>query len=83
MSRVNDTSSDVERVRLELLRRKTPTERLAMGIRLSEHVIAATKKAIARTHPDMPARERDYLYVELQYGKQLADSLRDFERKRP
>ncbi|HEX3870192.1 MAG TPA: hypothetical protein VHV77_07150 [Pirellulales bacterium] len=83
MSLPRDTSAHVEIAQLDLLRKKSPTERLAIAIRLSQDVIAASKRAIARRHPELSQRERDYVYVELQYGKELADSLRQFDPSRP
>ena len=79
---IHDTSRDVERLRVELLRAKSPTERLAQAVRLSQDVISASKRAIVRRHPEMTQRQRDYLYVELQYGKELADSWRKFDQSR-
>jgi hypothetical protein len=82
MTTPRDTSVDVERAQLQLLREKTPAERAALALQLSSDVIRASKRAIARAHPDVTAREVGHLFVELHYGKALADAVRQYERTR-
>jgi hypothetical protein len=78
----SDTSTDVARTQLQLLREKSPAERGAMAVQLSSDVIQASKRAIARAHPELTAREVGHLFVELHYGKALADAVRQCERMR-
>jgi hypothetical protein len=73
----SDTPNDVARAQLQLLR-----ERAALAVRLSSDVIRACKRAIARAHPELTAREVGHLFVELHYGKALAHAVRQYERTR-
>jgi hypothetical protein len=72
----NDTSKDAARIQLELLREKTPAERLMLAARLSHEVIQASKRAIARVHPEFTPRQVEHLFIELHYGRELADAVR-------
>ncbi len=51
----SDTSNDAEQAQLQLLREKSPRERAALAVRLSSEVIQASKRAIARAHPEFTA----------------------------
>lgn len=76
---LSDTSPDVASVQLRLLREKTPAERLAMAVQLSDEVARASKRAIQRAHPDFTPAEVGQMFVELHYGKELADGLREYQ----
>ena len=78
----SDTSIDVERAQLQLLRDMSPADRVALALRLSSDVICASKRAIARTHPELTTRQVEHLFVELHYGKELADALRQHDKAR-
>jgi hypothetical protein len=82
MTAARDTSTDVSRAQLQLLRQKSPADRAALAVQLSNDVIQASKRAIARRHPELTAREVGHLFVELHYGKALADAVRQYERTR-
>jgi hypothetical protein len=76
MAYLSDTSSDVEQKRLELLRNMTPQQRHAQMVRLTNDVICASKRAIARANPGLSEKEIGHLFIELHYGKELADAVR-------
>jgi hypothetical protein len=78
----SDTSIDAARAQLQMLREKSPGERGALALRLSSEVIQASKRAIARAHPELTVREVGHLFVELHYGKALADAVRQCDRTR-
>jgi hypothetical protein len=78
----SDTSIDAARAQLELLREKSPGERAALVVRLSSDVVQASKRAIARAHPELTARQVGYLFVELHYGRALAEAVRQCDRTR-
>ena len=80
MTYLSDTSSDVERVRLELLRKKTPAQHVASALQLTSDVVRASKRAIALAHPNLTIRQVGHLFVELHYGRELADAVRQHER---
>ena len=77
-----DTTLDAEQVQLRLLRDKTPAQRLAMAVRLSSEVIRHSKCAISRAHPELTPRQVGHLFIELHYGRELADAVRLYEEKR-
>lgn len=76
MVRHSDTSADVDDVQLQLLRQKSPPERVGLALRLSSDVIRASKRAIARAYPDFSPSEREHLFLELHYGRELAEAVR-------
>ena len=79
MLTLNDTASDAEQVQLRLLHEKSPSERLALALRLTSEVILASKRAISRTCPELTEREVDYRFVELHYGRELAEGMKRSE----
>jgi hypothetical protein len=72
----NDTSPEAEQVLLRLMREKTPAERVQMAARLTHEVRQASRRAIARSHPELSPREIEYRFIELHYGKELAEGVR-------
>lgn len=78
----SDTTLDAQQVQLCLLRDKSPAERLGLAVRLTSEVIRASKRAIARARPDLTEREVGHLFVELHYGRELADAIRLYEEQR-
>jgi uncharacterized SAM-dependent methyltransferase len=82
MNAPSDTSVDVAQAQLRLLREKSAAERAALAIQLSSEVIRASKRAIARAHPELTQQQVGHLFVELHYGKALADAVRQCDRTR-
>ena len=78
----SDTTLDAEQVQLRLLRDKSPAERLALAVRLSSEVIRASKRAISRAHPELTPPQAGHLFIELHYGRELAEAVRLYEEKR-
>ena len=58
------------------MQRAAPRERAALALRLSDEVIALSRRAIARSFSDLDEGARRLKFVELQYGKDLADRVR-------
>ena len=77
-----DTTLDAEQVQLRLLRDKAPAQRLAMAVRLSSEVIRLSKRAISRAHPELTPRQVGHLFIELHYGRELAEAVRLYEENR-
>ena len=71
-----DTSTEADRIELELLRRMTPSERVQKAIALSNEVAHMCKAAIRRRHPDFDDNEVSLKFIELNYGRQLSDEVR-------
>ena len=72
----SDTHPDAASVQIELMRRATPAERFSLACSLTRTAIFHAKRAIARAHPECSQQARNLLFVEMQYGRELADELR-------
>ena len=79
MTLLSDTTPDADQVQMRLLRSKSPSERLGLALRLSSEVIRASKLAISRVHPQWTEREIGYKFIELHYGRELAEATRRYE----
>jgi hypothetical protein len=75
-ARSRDTDPEAERVQLELLRQAGPARRLQMGLGLSAWAITLAHNAIRRTMPEASELEIKLRFVELHYGRELADDVR-------
>jgi hypothetical protein len=76
MPQNNDTSADAESVQLKLIRQLPPTERLEKALALTCEVIRLSKAAIRRRHPEFSEDEVGLKFIELNYGSELAESVR-------
>ena len=65
-----------------MLRRKSPADRVALALQLSSDVVRASKRAIARIHPELTIRQIEHLFIELHYSSDLADAVRHCDRTR-
>lgn len=73
-----DTHPEAEALQLRLLRQAAPGRRAALALSLSSFVIRASRRAVARRHPELTERDRSLLWVELHYGPELAGRVRDY-----
>lgn len=80
-SDISDTSEDALAVQLECLRRMTPQERLRRACDWSDQIRRMSFSAIRRRHPEYTEDEVRLKFIELTYGKQLANEVRDFQAK--
>lgn len=71
-----DTHPEAERVQIELLRQKTIAQRFGIARMLSDTVMRLSRRAIREAHPGISEVELHILFVELNYGKQLAECVR-------
>jgi len=76
-SYTTDTSAEAERAQLELFRAMTPEHRAHKALVLSAELARQCKAAIRRRHPDFDECEVRLKFIELNYGKQLADDVRE------
>ncbi len=74
-ARLTDTDPETQRVQLELLRRAGPARRLELTLSLSRAVIAMSRRALRRLHPQASDEELGVLWVRQNYGDELADGL--------
>lgn len=76
MPLITDTSTDADAVQLNLIRQMPSSRRLEKAIALSREVIRLSKAAIRRRHPEYSEEEVGLKFIELNYGADLADSVR-------
>ena len=74
----SDTSQEVSDFQIALLQSKTTSHRLALTLTLSETTTSLSKKAIRRANPEISENELRCRFVELHYGKSLADNFREY-----
>jgi len=77
-----DTSDEALAVQLDCLRRMTPQERLRRACAWSGQVRRMAFDAIRRRHPDYSEDEVRLKFIELTYGKPLADEVRAWQAER-
>jgi hypothetical protein len=78
----SDTSDEALAVQLDCLRRMTPQERLRRACAWSGKLRRMALDAIRRLHPDYSEDEVRLKFIELTYGKSLADEVRDWQAER-
>lgn len=72
---LSDTSPDAELVQLEILRRKTPGERLEMVNSLNKTLRGLMMGGIARRDPDFTEKQRQRKLMDLLLGESLAETV--------
>ena len=75
----SDTSDEALAVQLECLRRMTPHERLRRACAWSGQIRRMAFAAIRRVHPEYSENEVRLKFIELNFGKTLADEVRDWQ----
>lgn len=73
-----DTHPEAERVQIELLSQATLERRLELGLTFCEEGLAIAHHAIAQANPLLSKQEQKLLFVEMTYGKDLADRVRAY-----
>ncbi len=69
---------EAERVQIELLSKATPERRLELGLCLSQEAMAIARHAIAEANPLVSEEKQKLLFVEITYGKDLADRVKAY-----
>ena len=77
-----DTSPDAEEVQLDLIRRMPPQERALNTLRMTTRLIRECKAAIKRNNPALTQREIGIAFIELNYGKELAEAVDHYQLDR-
>jgi hypothetical protein len=73
-----DTSPEAHRVQLDLLRKATPAKRASLARSLSRFTMRLSRSALRRARPEASERDIDLAFVELCYGRDLAERLRTY-----
>jgi hypothetical protein len=74
----SDTHPEAERVQVELLRQASVSKRLSLALSLSETAMSLSRRAIRRARPGISEREVGLTFVELHYGRELAQRVREY-----
>lgn len=77
----SDTNPKAEKVQIELIRKASVAERISLVRSLTQTTVQLARRAIKRANPNLSDREIDILFVEIHYGTQLADRLREYFMK--
>jgi len=73
-----DTSRSAEQVLIDLQRKKSVNQKLDQVRSLSGLVMGLSRRAIARARKPSSQIEANLLFVELHYGAELADRLKQY-----
>lgn len=73
-----DTSTEADTVLTQLIQNQDPSERLAGAVSASNRVAQQCKDALLRSNPGISAQEVNLRFIELNYGRELADNVRNF-----
>ena len=71
-----DTSPEMERVQIELIRKASSAKLFGLIRSMSQTMMQASRENIRRLHPDANKEELTLIFVELYYGKELANLVR-------
>ncbi len=71
-----DTSPEMERVQIELIRKATPAKRFAIMQAWSQLLIEANKQHIRKDHPGASEEEISLIFISRHSWQNLADALR-------
>ncbi len=74
----SDTHPEAEAVQMDLLRKASVAQRASMMRSLTRTAVASSRRVLQRARPGLDQRELDLLFVELNYGRELADRLRQW-----
>jgi hypothetical protein len=74
----SDTPSAIEAIQLDLLRRAGAARRAALAFSLSRAAIRASRRAVARRHPELDEQGVLLRWAELHYGEELAERVRNY-----
>lgn len=75
-----DTERSAERVLIDLLRKKSVSEKFNQVRSLSRVLMRLSRRAITRARKTQNETEADLLFVELNYGQELAERLEQYLR---
>ena len=77
-----DTSPEMERVQIELIRKASSAKLFGLVRSMSQTMMQASRDNIRRLHPDANKEELTLIFVELYYGKELANLVHTQMEKR-
>ncbi len=75
---MTDTSKEAERVQIELLQKAGFQRRLELTCLLSQNAKKMAMDGIARANPTWTKRQIEIKFIEVHYGKDLAQKFSDY-----
>ena len=72
---LTDTHPEAEAVRQELLRRMSTVEKFSLVRALTATAVSLCRQGIRERHPEFDDRAVDLFFVEMNYGRELAEGL--------
>jgi hypothetical protein len=75
MDRVSDTSADARRVQLEILRRMTGPDRVALAFEMSDEVRSLSEAGIRHRHPDWADAKVHAALLSILLGRDVAEKV--------
>lgn len=81
-SELDETPPEEEKALIEWLQKKTPAQRLELGLSLTQANIERIREDIRLANPNASKEELDLIFVEVNYGKELADRVRTYLARR-
>ena len=79
---LSDTHPEAAKVQIELLRKATVAERFSKVRSLTARSVRLSKRAISRANPGLTPEELRLRFIELHYGKDLAERVRVYLQNR-
>jgi hypothetical protein len=80
---LDDTHPEARKLQTQLLRQSSPQRRGTLMCDMTETALALSWRALARAHPELGESDLKLLFVQLHYGRKLADDLRCWLQSRP
>jgi hypothetical protein len=78
----DDTSPEMERVQIELIRKASPAKIFGLVRSMSQTMMQVSRENIRKLHPDASKEELSLILVELYYGKEVANLVRTQMKRR-
>lgn len=73
-----DTNIKAEKILISLLKKESRTEKFSKVCSLSETAINLSKRAIKRANKDLNENQINLLFIEYNYGKDLAKKVKKY-----
>lgn len=73
-----DTNEKTEKVLISIIRKESHSKKLSQVFSLSQMAIQLSKRAIRRANPNLDDNEINLLFIELHYGRDLANKVKQY-----
>lgn len=75
---VQDTSPEVEKIQIDLLRQAGQARRTHLMLSLSQSMLSLSWRNLRKSHPHLSEHDQKIKFVELLYGLSLANAFEKF-----